>query len=134
MKKFFILALFIISLVLIFLSKGTFLKEKIDESTNLYIIKSVVIHDEKGDIIFYGQRDLNKDISLILNNKGIYRGIFYNREGLLPIKNKGYYEEYEIKTPNWIYNNAGPERIVLGKNGEIYYTSDHYNSFLDISS
>lgn len=53
--------------------------------------------------------------------------IFYNRERLLPSKPNGYYREYTIPTPG--RRDRGARRFVIGRQGEIYYTSDHYRSF-----
>ncbi len=53
--------------------------------------------------------------------------VFYNREGLLPQKPSGYYHEYTVKTPG--SSDRGARRIVTGKDGEYYYTDDHYASF-----
>lgn len=52
---------------------------------------------------------------------------FQNREGILPDKNRGYYQEYTVKTPG--ASNRGARRIVGGNDGELYYTGDHYDSF-----
>ncbi len=54
--------------------------------------------------------------------------VFKNREGLLPQQPEGYYTEYVHPTQG--VEHAGLQRIVKGKGGEIYYTSDHYDSFL----
>jgi len=56
--------------------------------------------------------------------------VFKNNENLLPKKSFGYYQEYVHPTPG--INNPGPQRIVIGKYGEIYYSSDHYRTFLPI--
>lgn len=53
--------------------------------------------------------------------------IFQNREGILPKKARDYYREYTVETPG--SDDRGARRIVAGKQGEHYYTSDHYNSF-----
>lgn len=55
---------------------------------------------------------------------------FKNREGLLPTQSSGYYREYTVDTPGVEYR--GGRRVISGKNGELYYTSDHYNSFQEI--
>jgi ribonuclease T1 len=52
---------------------------------------------------------------------------FHNFEGLLPEKPDGYYREYTVITPG--SSDRGARRIVSGKNGEYYYTEDHYASF-----
>lgn len=52
--------------------------------------------------------------------------VFGNREKRLPIKPRGHYKEYTVKTPG--ARNRGARRIVAG--GNVYYfTDDHYESF-----
>lgn len=53
--------------------------------------------------------------------------VFGNREHLLPKEPTGYYHEYTVPTPG--ADTRGARRIITGKNGEFYYTSDHYKSF-----
>jgi ribonuclease T1 len=57
--------------------------------------------------------------------------VFQNREGLLPDRPTGYYREYTVLTPG--ENDRGARRIVAGGNGELYYTADHYSSFVVIA-
>ncbi|WP_104140822.1 ribonuclease domain-containing protein [Arthrobacter sp. ZGTC131] len=52
---------------------------------------------------------------------------FGNFERLLPRKSGGYYKEYTVPTPG--ESDRGARRIVAGKDGEKYYTPDHYESF-----
>ena|SRR6185436_9571410 len=52
---------------------------------------------------------------------------FGNFEKRLPVKERGYYREYTVRTPGAA--NRGARRIVAGKGGELYYTDDHYQSF-----
>lgn len=56
--------------------------------------------------------------------------IFQNRERRLPIKPRGYYREYTVRTPG--ERDRGARRIVMGAGGEIYYTADHYESFVRV--
>jgi ribonuclease T1 len=56
--------------------------------------------------------------------------VFSNREGRLPAQPRGYYREYTVPTPG--AKNRGARRIVRGKGGETYYTSDHYKTFTRI--
>lgn len=53
--------------------------------------------------------------------------VFSNREKILPKEKRGYYNEYTVKTPG--AKNRGARRIVTGKEGQFYYTDDHYASF-----
>ena len=58
--------------------------------------------------------------------------IFGNRERLLPIKSRGYYREYTVKTVG--ARDRGARRLVCGgenaKSPEAcFYTDDHYASF-----
>lgn len=53
--------------------------------------------------------------------------VFGNYEKRLPLKQRGYYLEYTVKTPG--QNNRGARRIIAGEKAEYYYTDDHYKSF-----
>lgn len=53
---------------------------------------------------------------------------FSNRERRLPQAGSGYYREYTVETPG--SPDRGARRIVTGRDGEVYYTSDHYRTFV----
>lgn len=53
--------------------------------------------------------------------------VFANREHRLPAEPYGYYREYTVPTPG--SPDRGARRIIAGKNGERYYTDDHYRTF-----
>ena len=53
--------------------------------------------------------------------------VFGNFERALPERGRGYYREYTVPTPGLTHR--GARRIVAGRNGELYYTDDHYRSF-----
>lgn len=53
---------------------------------------------------------------------------FLNRERRLPAEPGGYYREFTVFTPGAA--DRGARRIITGKNGERYYTPDHYRSFM----
>jgi len=60
--------------------------------------------------------------------------VFRNDRGDLPKWDgmpKDYYHEYVHPTPG--KNGAGLRRIVIGDNGEIYYSPDHYHTFIRLS-
>lgn len=54
--------------------------------------------------------------------------VFGNRERLLPAENESYYHEYTVPTPG--SDDRGARRLVTGTGGEVYYTEDHYASFV----
>ncbi|MCC5816366.1 MAG: hypothetical protein JJT78_16570 [Leptospira sp.] len=58
------------------------------------------------------------------------REIFENREYLLPKKPTGYYNVYDMPTPG--VKGKGPQRIISGQQGELYYTPDHYDTFIPL--
>ena len=55
---------------------------------------------------------------------------FFNREGFLPFEDEGYYEEYTVETPG--SPDRGARRLVVGARGEVFYTADHYASFIEV--
>ena len=60
--------------------------------------------------------------------------VFGNCERLLPVKTRGYYREYTVRTPG--SRDRGARRIVCGGPPRVpdacYYTADHYASFRKI--
>ncbi|OZM74276.1 ribonuclease N [Amycolatopsis antarctica] len=54
--------------------------------------------------------------------------VFGNREGILPPEESGYYREYTVPTPQ--SRDRGARRLVAGSSSELYYTGDHYDSFV----
>ncbi len=55
---------------------------------------------------------------------------FQNREGLLPDYEVGFYAEYTVETPG--LSHRGARRFVVGDDGAIYWTDDHYASFEEL--
>ncbi|WP_433269783.1 ribonuclease domain-containing protein [Actinosynnema sp. CS-041913] len=53
---------------------------------------------------------------------------FQNREKRLPAKSGDYYREYTVPTPD--SGDRGARRIVTGSGDEVYYTGDHYSTFV----
>ncbi|AUI57158.1 ribonuclease domain-containing protein [Amycolatopsis sp. BJA-103] len=58
--------------------------------------------------------------------------LFQNREKVLPAKASGYYREYTVKTPG--SPDRGARRLVRGTGKELYYTEDHYKSFVVVDT
>jgi ribonuclease T1 len=53
---------------------------------------------------------------------------FQNREKRLPAKANAYYKEYTVPTPG--SPDRGARRLIRGDEQELYYTGDHYDSFV----
>jgi ribonuclease T1 len=53
--------------------------------------------------------------------------VFSNREHRLPKRPIGYYREFTVPTSGLA--NRGARRLVIGAEGEICYTNDHYRTF-----
>jgi ribonuclease T1 len=53
--------------------------------------------------------------------------VFGNFERRLLAKERGYYKEYTVPTPG--ARDRGARRIIAGREGEYFYTDDHYKTF-----
>jgi len=78
--------------------------------------------------------ELQKTLDLIARGGPFpYRNdgeVFANREQCLPQQARGYYREYTVVTPR--VQDRGARRVVRGNGGELYYTRDHYRTFVQI--
>jgi guanyl-specific ribonuclease Sa len=88
-----------------------------------------------GQTFFRGRVDLGATIERIqdgLSNPHRNDGtVFENRERRLPSQPSGYYIEYVHPTPG--LKRPGPQRIVVGQNGDWYYSPDHYRTFIRLN-
>ena len=84
-----------------------------------------------GKTIGTGTVDVQSTIKGIESGAIVERATFLNKKGLLPIKEPGYYKEFVLPTP--ITPKVGPQRIIQGHNGELYYSPDHYQSFIPLN-
>ena len=57
--------------------------------------------------------------------------VFANEEHHLPARPTGYYREYTVVTPG--SPDRGVRRLVVGAQGDVYYTDDHYASFRQVA-
>lgn len=94
-------------------------------------VSQVVVRDLEGRVVYRGTVDLTETLQRIEQRRRLeYHNdgsTFANREGRLPGKPAGYYKEYVHPTPGLA--GPGPQRIVVGAEGEAYYTPDHYRTF-----
>ena len=62
------------------------------------------------------------------NNRGWRADTFRNDEGFLPKKPHGHYREHYVGNKNV----SGSLRIILGQDGEIFVSGNHYGDFRQI--
>jgi filamentous hemagglutinin len=97
-------------------------------------VRNLEIRDIDGSIAYRGDVDLAPALRRIEAGKKDSHpndgSVFANHEGKLPRKDRGYYREYVVRTPG--IRHAGPQRLVIGRQGEVFYTHDHYNTFTRI--
>ncbi|WP_241138135.1 hemagglutinin repeat-containing protein [Achromobacter xylosoxidans] len=98
-------------------------------------IDGVTVVDQKSGKIFQGTVDLGPTLDRIKSGGKFPHkndGSIFRNNGLdLPQKPAGYYTEYVHPTPG--ISGPGPQRIVVGKGGEMYYTADHCKTFIPIA-
>jgi guanyl-specific ribonuclease Sa len=58
------------------------------------------------------------------------RGVFENAEGHLPRHAGGYYTETDVWPRG--AGGRGARRLIFGRGGEVYYTADHYRTFVRV--
>ncbi len=88
-----------------------------------------------GKVVFSGTMDLSPTLDRIARGeKYPHRNdgsVFGNRERLLPEKPKNWYREYVVPTPG--EKGPGPQRVIFGRDGEAFYTPDHYGTFIPLN-
>jgi guanyl-specific ribonuclease Sa len=95
-------------------------------------VQDVTVRDLDGREVFRGSVDLSTTLNRISRGERLHYhddgSTFQNREHRLPKQPAGYYSEYVHPTPN--LSGPGPQRVVTGREGEVYYTPDHYRTFI----
>ncbi len=95
------------------------------------IVHNARVVDKDGRVIYRGDVDLTSTLDRIergVRLRFLHDGIvFENREKRLPRQPAGYYHEFVHPTPD--DNGPGGQRVVIGRDGEVYYTPDHYHTF-----
>ncbi|MBB5869415.1 ribonuclease T1 [Allocatelliglobosispora scoriae] len=76
-----------------------------------------------------------RDTLVLIDKKGPFPYsrdgiVFGNNEKILPARARGYYHEYTVPTPG--EQDRGARRLVVGDQGDVYYTDDHYDSFRQV--
>jgi guanyl-specific ribonuclease Sa len=100
----------------------------------LAVISCRVQQDQTQNSISSDERtEIKNTLYRISSHRHRYRqdgSTFQNREQRLPEKPYGYYKEYTVETPG--SRDRGARRLILGSDGEAYYTNDHYETFVKI--
>jgi len=95
------------------------------------VIDGLSLRDSSGRTIYRGQIDLAPTIERIAAGRRLRfpndGTTFQNRENRLPRRPPGYYREWVVPTPK--EPGPGPQRVITGEGGEVWYTSDHYRTF-----
>ncbi|MBI9049664.1 MAG: hypothetical protein JEZ00_09610 [Anaerolineaceae bacterium] len=117
------------------ISTAQFALKSMDAGYATRFITGSQIKDQNGNITSEGTVDLRPTLERIAEGKSYpHRNdgtTFHNNEGFLPIRIGGYYKEYVVPTVN--QNTVGPQRIIIGAGGDIFYTPDHYATFFEIT-
>jgi len=100
------------------------------------IVRNVVLRDQDDEVIYRGDIDLEPTLARVAAGRKLRfpndGTTFQNRERRLPQKPAGYYREWVVPTPG--ESGPGPQRLVTGDDGEVWYTKDHYRSFQRIAA
>jgi ribonuclease len=99
------------------------------------ILKDVSVIDF-GRTVFRGDMDLNPTIDRIRRGKKLEHrndgSFFGNRERRLPKGgDREFYREFVHKMKGISF--PGPQRVIIGKDGSVWYTGDHYATFVQVS-
>ncbi|HET8772761.1 MAG TPA: ribonuclease domain-containing protein [Thermoanaerobaculia bacterium] len=87
------------------------------------------------EVVPAGEREQLLATLMLIDRGGPYPykkdgSTFANRETQLPLQPRGYYREYTVPTPG--ESDRGARRVVQGREGDTWYTSDHYKTFVRI--
>ena len=105
------------------------------QQNNLLVQRNVRVYALDGHLAYAGDVDLRPVFQRIADgqrdphpNDG---SVFTNVERRLPTQtDRSYYREYVVRTPD--LREVGPQRLIIGKAGDAYYTSDHYAHFVRV--
>ncbi|WP_347557345.1 ribonuclease domain-containing protein [Robbsia sp. KACC 23696] len=109
-------------------------------ATSTTLINGVSVTNRASGEVYTGTVDLQPTLDRIASGGASISAndgtVFQNRPvggiQLLPAQAADYYREYVVPTPG--IKGPGPQRLVTGQGGEIYYTPDHYQSFIPVKN
>jgi hypothetical protein len=113
------------------------LREEQDRQVERVIVPNVKItYEDDGRIVTWqGDVDLTATVGRIRRGERLDRwehdgDVFGNFERRLPAQRRGYYREWIHPTPH--APGPGPQRVISGEAGDLWYTPDHYQSFIEL--
>jgi len=87
-----------------------------------------------GEVIYQGSIDVNAEVDRIRRGEARNHrndgGVFSNRERLLPATERGAYREFVYVQRGIPF--PGPARLVISRTGDVWFTGDHYSSFIRV--
>jgi len=128
-------ALSIFALATTSFAQSTFGRPHINSVTGRVNVLPNVRVIDFGRLIYQGRMDVNSTIDRIRlgrklnhNNDGSFFSNFQRRLPASP--DTQYYREFVHQMNGFPF--PGPQRVVIGKRGEVWYTGDHYSSFFKV--
>lgn len=94
---------------------------QVDQDSGLKIVGLSKLPDQAADTYAL----IESDGPFPFDRDGV---VFQNRERHLPKRASGWYHEYTVITPG--SDDRGARRLIVGKDRTVYYTQDHYDSFV----
>lgn len=100
-----------------------------EEAPPLVVEKAVV--KELGRVVYEGRVDLGPTWERVQRGDKLRGdGVFTDFAHKLPKRPKGYWREFVHPTEG--VRGAGPQRVIVGRGGEIFYTPDARKSFIQL--
>jgi filamentous hemagglutinin len=107
--------------------------EPISTTVHLTDFVTNVTVRSRGKVIAEGTVNVQDTVNGIQSGTLSPRNVFRNDKNRLPSQPGGYYINNEYVHPTTGLPGPGPQRIVAGQGGELYYTPDHYETFLPLN-
>jgi hypothetical protein len=99
------------------------------------LVLDFVTVESGGAVIYRGPIDLRLTIARIVRGQRLSHredgAVWRDRAHRLPRAPRGYWREYVHPTEG--VRGPGPQRLVRGRGGELYYTPDHYRTLIPLN-
>jgi filamentous hemagglutinin len=99
------------------------------------VLQDAKVVDKGGKVLYEGPVDVNPTLDRVRQGMKVHEKddgtTFHNAGHPLPKKADGYYLEFVHKMKDIPF--PGPARLILGREGEVYFTGDHYHSFVRVN-